>query len=115
LPLARSQRLEIGRVIGAQNNRLAIEYCAIDPQRRERVPDAGEGLGIVGRGASPQALAVKPQSGTYSITSSARESNEGGTVRPSALAVFMLITSSNLVGCSIGKSAGLAPLRILST
>jgi hypothetical protein len=59
LPLARSQRLEIGRVIGAQNNRLAIEYCAIDPQRRERVPDAGEGLGIVGRGASPQALAVK--------------------------------------------------------
>jgi hypothetical protein len=51
----------------------------------------------------------------YSITSSARESNEGGTVRPSALAVFMLITSSNLDGCSTGKSAGLVPLRILST
>ena len=51
----------------------------------------------------------------YSITSSARTSNEGGTVRPSALAVFRLITSSNLVGCSTGRSAGLVPLRILST
>jgi hypothetical protein len=29
----------------------------------------------------------------YSITSSARTSNEGGTVRPSALAVFMLMMS----------------------
>ena len=34
-------------------------------------------------------------------------------MRPSALAVFMLITSSNLVGCSTGRSEGLAPLRIL--
>src|SRR5258708_28269745 len=51
----------------------------------------------------------------YSITSSARTSSVGGTVRPSALAVFMLITSSNLVGCSTGRSAGLVPLRLLST
>jgi hypothetical protein len=36
-------------------------------------------------------------------------------VRPSAWAVFRLITSSNVVGCSMGRSAGLAPLRILST
>jgi hypothetical protein len=33
-------------------------------------------------------------------------------VRSSALAVFTLITSSNLVGCSTGRSAGLAPLRM---
>ena len=32
----------------------------------------------------------------YSITSSARASSNGGTVRPSALAVFKLITSSTL-------------------
>jgi hypothetical protein len=51
----------------------------------------------------------------YSITSSARTSNEGGTVRPSALAVLRLITNSNLVGCSTGRSEGLVPLRILST
>jgi hypothetical protein len=48
----------------------------------------------------------------YSITSSARASSDGGTVRPSALAVLRLMTNSNLVGCWTGKSAGLAPLRI---
>lgn len=51
----------------------------------------------------------------YSITLSARMSNEGGTVRPSAFAVFTLITSSNLVGLSTGRSEGLVPLSILST
>src|SRR5262249_32909581 len=51
----------------------------------------------------------------HSITSSARASSWGGTSRPSAFAVLRLITSSNFVGCSTGKSAGLAPLRILST
>jgi hypothetical protein len=34
----------------------------------------------------------------YSITSSARAKSVEGTVRPSAFAVFRLITSSNLVG-----------------
>jgi hypothetical protein len=51
----------------------------------------------------------------YSITSSARVSSVGGTMIPSAFAVFKLITSSNLVGCSTGRSAAFAPLRILST
>jgi hypothetical protein len=60
-------------------------------------------------------MALTGHGGTaHSITSSARASKEGGTVRPSALAVFMLITSWNLVGCSTGRSEGLAPLRILS-
>ncbi len=31
------------------------------------------------------------------------------------MAVFTLLTSSNFVGCSTGRSAGWAPLRILST
>src|SRR5262249_33171326 len=35
----------------------------------------------------------------HSMTSSARASNDCGTVRPSAWAVFRLITSSSLVGC----------------
>src|SRR6516164_7412478 len=51
--------------------------------------------------------------GRYSITSSAIAITPGGIVRPSALAVLRLITSSNVVGCIIGRSAGLAPLRIL--
>src|SRR5215813_2104184 len=51
----------------------------------------------------------------HSITSSARASSVGGTVRPSAFAVFRLMTISILVENSIGKSPGLAPFRILST
>src|SRR6478736_1051933 len=47
---------------------------------------------------------------TYSITSSARASSVGGTSRPSALAVIRLITRSNLVGCTTGRSAVLSPL-----
>ena len=35
----------------------------------------------------------------HSMTSSARARIDGGTVRPSALAVFRLTTSSNFVGC----------------
>src|SRR5262245_49462314 len=47
----------------------------------------------------------------HSITSSAMASTFGGTVRPSALATFRLITSSNLVDCMTGRSAGFSPLR----
>jgi hypothetical protein len=49
------------------------------------------------------------------ITLSARTSTFGGIVRPICFAVLRLITSSNFVGCSTGRSAGLAPFRILST
>ena len=56
-----------------------------------------------------------PNAVPYSITSSVWASNVGEIVRPSAFAVFILISTGNLVGCSTGRSAGLAPLRILST
>ena len=49
------------------------------------------------------------------ITLVARTSIEFGNLTPRALAVFMLMTSSNLIARSIGKSPGFAPLRILST
>src|SRR5262249_21741599 len=48
----------------------------------------------------------------HSITSSARAISDGGTSRPSALAVCRLMTNSNFVDCRTGRSAGLAPLRI---
>src|SRR5262249_16461167 len=51
----------------------------------------------------------------HSITSSARATNVGGMVRPSARAVCRLMTNSNLVGCWTGKWDGSAPLSILST
>src|SRR4029434_651020 len=51
----------------------------------------------------------------YWIISSARIRSDCGIVKPSALAVLRLITNSNLVGCSTGRSLGFAPFRILST
>jgi len=48
---------------------------------------------------------------SYSMTSSARTSSNGGIASPSGCAVFRLITSSNLVGCCTGVSAGVSPLR----
>src|SRR5262245_18183453 len=48
----------------------------------------------------------------HSITSSAVASSVGGTASPSILAVSALITSSNLLACITGKSAGFAPLRM---
>ena len=51
----------------------------------------------------------------HSITSSARSRNASGSLRPSALATVRLMISSNLVGCSTGRSPGFAPRKILST
>src|SRR5262249_55148563 len=48
----------------------------------------------------------------HSITSAARASSLSGTSRPSALAVLRLNTSSNLVVCMTGRSAGFSPLRM---
>ena len=79
--------------------------------------DSGRLLGLSGerRGEETEGASDEGAPVHYWITSSARASTDGGIVRPSALAVFRLITSSNFVGCSTGRSAGLAPLRILST
>ena len=51
----------------------------------------------------------------HSITSSALASRDGGTVRPSALAVFRLMVNSNFVGCTTGSSAGVSPFKIRPT
>ena len=49
---------------------------------------------------------------SYSITSSAVTSSVFGTVKPRAVAVFLLISSTNLTGCWTGRSPGLAPFRM---
>jgi len=51
----------------------------------------------------------------HSITSLARADMAGDTSKPRVLAVFKFRMISNRVACSIGKSAGFRPLRILST
>jgi hypothetical protein len=55
------------------------------------------------------------QTAPYSITSSARAISVGGMVKPIKEAVFRLMIDSNSVASCTGKSAGLAPFRILST
>jgi hypothetical protein len=41
------------------------------------------------------------------------DNSSAGIERPSAFAVFRLMTSSNFVDCMTGRSVCLAPLRIL--
>src|SRR6266545_376714 len=47
--------------------------------------------------------------GHHSITSSARASSAGGTVRPRPLAVFRLMISSTFVACCTQRGDFLAP------
>jgi hypothetical protein len=51
----------------------------------------------------------------HRITRSALAKTLGAMVNPICLAAFRLMMNSNFIGCSTGRSAGLAPLRILST
>jgi hypothetical protein len=66
----------------------------------------------ISRRAIRRPSAVPKSREIYSISSSAMLSKPDEMVRPSALAAFMLIVSSNLVGCSTGRSAGFLPMRI---
>jgi hypothetical protein len=58
---------------------------------------------------------LRSSASPYWMTSFAWNRNVGGRVKPSALAVLRLTINSNLWARSTGKSAGLAPFRILST
>jgi hypothetical protein len=93
--------------------------------RSGRSPNASDGLGLAlaiarvhhaarrcgGRAAESQ----HEHAPLHSITSLARATSVDGISTPSALAVLRLMSSSKRVGCSMGRSAGLAPLIILST
>ena len=79
--------------------------CPLYPQKRT----------LVVRSAMFAKCQKRTSDHTYSITSSAVASRDWGIVRPSSLAVLRLMTNSNFVGCSTGRSAGLAPLKMRST
>src|SRR5262249_28814028 len=82
----------------------AFRQCPLYPQKRTLLSATGM-----------SALCHSRHQPPHSITSSARLMSVGDTWKPSGFAVFRLITSSSLVGCSIGKSEGRAPFKILST
>lgn len=92
---------------------LASSLCPLCPQSGHSQTTVRCPLyAITGR---EQMRQTNVRGGGYSITSSARSGNAGGSVRPSILAVLRLITRSISVGNSIGKSSAAAPFRILST
>jgi hypothetical protein len=73
-------------------------------RKRSRVPAKADGNIWFGR---PQSFAA--QLSGHLI---ARSSTDCGISMPSFSAVLRLMTRSKLVGCSIGRWAGIAPLRI---
>jgi hypothetical protein len=113
-PEPQGRNCEMSRGVGAQNarrsgrRRWGVEHThQWDPA--PRLPLGGERRREEAAGHSVEECAPVH----YWITSSARASSDGGMVSPSAFAVLRLMTSSNRVGRSTGKSAGLVPFKIL--
>jgi hypothetical protein len=74
--------------------------------------DSSRAIAVATRRRAPEPRDERPA--LHWITSSAVANSVSGIVRPSALAVLRLMTSSNLVGCWTGRSAGFSPLRMRS-
>jgi len=110
---------------------LTLDVAVFTKPRAERAHTVSGGVGRPGveernhrncrllrpRGEWPRRSAPKPRDELsaldHSITSSAVARSVSGTSMPSVLAVCRLMTKSNLVDCITGRSAGLAPLRML--
>src|SRR6266478_4730811 len=103
-----NSEIVLKRRIWSEFFRSAEPVMAENAENRLKFINCRPGVRVFTRSGPEAAIRL-----SYSITSSARARIDGGTVRPSALAVLRLTTSSNVVGCCTGKSAGLAPLRIL--
>jgi hypothetical protein len=108
--------LESGAVKLDDDGETLLTQCNADAERRAyararpKAPADAAHLPLADGSSIPIKI-----SAPHSTTSSARASSIAGTSRPSALAVFRLITSSYLVGCCTGRTAGLSPLRMRST
>jgi hypothetical protein len=98
--------------VSSLHYRVAASLSA-SPQLAESIRVA-KGFRVVPIGDLSRCGNVGGQTYGYSMTSSVMASTPGGMLRPSALAVFMLMTSSNLVGSCTGSSAGFPPLRMRS-
>ena len=113
-PVARLSRRELDHV-RAQHVQPAPDAGVKTPAWAFRsAADAGRPLSL----SAAEAVAAHHQTEVrqrHSITSLARSKNDSEMDNPSAFAVVLLTTRSNLSGCSTGMSAGFAPRRILST
>src|SRR5262249_53786294 len=125
-----TQLLDALRPAELDDNALALDVAEIAQPRPQRfhlarsrgsggemqIPDPSNLCRLCARRERPRRRRAANErdelASLHSITSSAMASTPGGIVRPSAFAVLRLITSSNLVGCTTGRSAGFAPLRM---
>jgi hypothetical protein len=98
---------------GRISNREGAAALRVSPRQfqrlKARVREAGP------RPCVTAAAGVEFLRSGHSMTWSARASRDGGIVRPRALAVLRLMTSSSCAGSSTGMSDGLAPFRIFPT
>src|SRR5262249_57373069 len=97
-PLARGRRRSRAQETDRRQLRRLLRPCRERPRRHRAAEQRDE------RAAA-----------THSITSSASSRNGSGMGSPIDFAVLRVTTSSNCVGRSIGRSPGVAPLRILFT
>src|SRR5262249_49197801 len=95
------------RAFRALRDKVTSSAQSLSPSGR---PSQGSGLPIL---TEPHDELAALHLRDHSITSSARTSSVGGRSRPSALAVLRLMTNSNLVGNSTGRSATGVPFSIL--
>jgi hypothetical protein len=105
-------RVEIPFKLNARRSEMGPIATKLDCSRHVRfAPVSDRNADIAGRLKGANSGSDAP----HSITSSARLRTVGVMVKPRTLAVLRFRINSNLVGNSIGSSAGAAPLKILST
>src|SRR5262249_45442125 len=87
-----------------------VDACHVSPP-----PIAHQSAGKRRRATEQRHRSAPLHAPAHSITWSAMACNVSDGVRPRAWAVFRLMTSSNLVGTSTGRSTVFAPRRMRST
>lgn len=102
---------KVGQALGKRRD----HFSAVRPGEEDADASHAAGLRTSQSSYRQRSRGQQELAPLHSITRSARTKNDRGILMPSVLAVLRLTTNSNLVGCSIGSSAGVAPLRILST
>src|SRR5262245_18899502 len=106
--------LEVVRMLGTSEDH-AVEAVVIRELRQDHEPQSPFVYGSHGGQVVGWSGNAKNVGRAHSMRRSARNRSDGGIVRPMFLAVRLLITSSNVDGCSTGRSPGFAPFKILST
>ena len=108
--LLNAHRDDLAAIITAEHGKVfsdAQGEVARDPRAGDPTPDDDHVvLGVLER---------RRTAGRHRMISSALRTNCGGIVRPRALTVFALMTSSSFGGCWTGRSPGFSPFRILAT